>query len=213
MTTEPDSVTHSLMELVMNGTERERIEAEGALRRRETAAVREIRAYLESNTGRVVRGRPDYPALCKLAEHLASYGAPEATTTLVAFALEAQIPGDVMPGSRALRPHLELLHSRTDPAAVRARIGALEGLLGKSGYTGDVIELAEDLTLLAERQPMPVLFAALKVIKPGWRKPKAFQALYPRLRAALGAGDLPLVAHGVRAERDLPVPGNETKNT
>jgi hypothetical protein len=156
-----------------------------------------------------LRETPDYWPVCKLADFLAGYGFPQATDILVTIALRANIPGEFMPGSRALRAHLELLKSQNDYFSVAARILAIERLLGHQGYTGDVLQLAEGLVLLAERQPLPILSAALPVLRPGWRKPPPFHEFYMRLQTALGEGDLPIPVTTSPQEADLPIPTQE----
>ncbi len=194
---------------VMYGTVSQRAEAEQALQGEAITLwlMATLEDELRSYTGlRRLWHQESCLPICRLAQLLANGGAPEATELLLQVAFLVSDPDEFMPGSTALRTHLEHLKARVDPHAIEVRIRALRTLIGRPGYGGDVLQLAEGLVILAERQPLPALFAALPVLRPGWRKPDDFRELHPRLKAALGDGSLPIPATPLQPTRDLPIP-------
>lgn len=77
---------------------------------------------------------------------------------------------------------------------------------GLTALRADLLQVAETLVRIAERNPRIELRPALELLKPGLNTPLEYFALHRRLRTALGRGALPIPASSSLQQVDLPIP-------
>jgi hypothetical protein len=142
-------------------------------------------------------------SILRLADLLAEFGDPRATSALIHL---AQI-GTEFTFERSLLLLIPKLERRGDAACIAALVEILKEF--RFARPRIALLVAEELVALAERNPVQELAAALPLLRCGLFDPAApleFGPLRKRLKTALNLTSFPLVSSAPKSVENLPLP-------
>jgi hypothetical protein len=143
--------------------------------------------------------------LIRLAELLTTFQRVEALLPLLMVAQQGKAEMFQTPYLRLC----EVLEARASAEDLVGMVNVLSSLRNLVFPPPQVMVLARALVRMAEREPHPELQKVLPLLRYRLTAPVEFIALHRRLKAALGAENLPIPAAARQTTQDLPIPRQE----